>query len=319
MRARVYYCSAITAAALTSAVWLAARATPLSIALHSPEAEVQRIRAHLAAVEVELLAVDVSHLTPAQRAARAHHIRVLREYRRAGVFPHNHTHAAGRVPVFVDEHGTHCAVGYLLARDGRRDLVERVRTGRNNSTVPELANDPDLVAWLATAGLTLEEAARIQPTYECWNEGSCVRIEEGESSHAYRDATVVASGLGGVISIWNLAVAGNVRARDVPGLFGMGVGITEIALGVVGLIDRAGGSEQTRSEIKPGHIALNVGVGAIAGALGLRNLVRSDEHAERPIGGGAAAAQKGIEWQLSPWAPSLSVNGGAGVRVDVRF
>jgi hypothetical protein len=53
----------------------------------------------------------------------------------------------------------------LLARSGRRDLVDKVAATRNNAYIPELANDPELVAWLEASGLSLEEAARIQPSY----------------------------------------------------------------------------------------------------------------------------------------------------------
>lgn len=128
--------------------------------------EQARVRKHLLGAERAMLARDVSRLSPSQRRARAHHLAVLREYRRAGVFPHNHELPGARVPVFVDRHGTHCAVGYLLARAGREDIVRRVSAARNLARVPELADDPVLVAWLDRAGISLAEAARIQPTYE---------------------------------------------------------------------------------------------------------------------------------------------------------
>jgi hypothetical protein len=300
----------VLAVSVLSLAVLAYRGSSRPAPGHSPEDEVLRVRGHLAAVEAALLAADVSQLTPAQRAARSHHIAILREYRDAGVFPHNHTVADRRVPVFVDEHGTHCAVGYLLARDGHHEVVERVRTTRNNATVPELADDPDLVAWLAQAGLTLEEAARIQPWYGPIN----APVETND--RFYRNATFVATGLGVGISAWNLAVAGNAAGRSLPGTLGAGAGAAEIALGAVGLIDRAAARDNTRGRVQPAYIAINFGVGVVTTALGLRNLLRGESDAPRTIDAGPAARQ-GLQWQLSPWSPAM--DGGAGVRLDVQF
>jgi hypothetical protein len=154
----------LAAVALALAALLASRHTPRAVAAQA-DVEAARIRAHLENVEHELLAADVSALSAEQRAARAYHIAVLREYREAGEFPHNHAAPDRRVPVFVDEHGMHSAVGYLIARSGRPDIVEHVRSTRNHATVHELADEPALREWLAQAGLTLDEAARIQPAY----------------------------------------------------------------------------------------------------------------------------------------------------------
>jgi hypothetical protein len=308
MRAGIRWSIAAAAGTVAAVALLAARDNARASAADAAAEEVTRIRAHLEAVEAELLAADVSRLTAAQRAARARHIARLREYRLAGVFPHNHTVADRRVPVFVDEHGTHCAVGYLLARDGRGDVVGRVRTTRNNATVHELADDPDLVAWLAEAGLTLEEATRIQPTYE----PPIVQPVE-RSSASYKNATVIVAGLGGAISAWNLSVGSDAAARDLPGALGVGVGVAEIALGAVGLIDRATASENTGGVAGPAYIAVNFAVGTVTTVLGLRNVLRSDSDAPRAT----EAAPQRAQWRMSPWSPGI--DGGAGVRLDVRF
>ncbi|MGH7480785.1 MAG: hypothetical protein ACRELV_01415, partial [Longimicrobiales bacterium] len=73
-------------------------------------AERARIRAHLLGAERMMRAADVAHLGEAQRANRARAIELLREYRGAGVFPHNHDFPDRRVPYFVDAHGTRCAM-----------------------------------------------------------------------------------------------------------------------------------------------------------------------------------------------------------------
>jgi len=134
------------------------------------ETETARIQRHLARVELELLGRDVSDLTPAQQRARQEQIGRLREYRLAGTFPHNHQFPNRRIPYFMDEHGTLCAMAYLIACSGGRDLVDQVARHANNARVAELASDPVLGrvlgSWLDKSGLTVQEAQRIQPSYD---------------------------------------------------------------------------------------------------------------------------------------------------------
>jgi hypothetical protein len=148
--------------------------------------EAARVEKHLADVEVRLRAGAVEHLSPDQRRARAETIDWLAEYRSARVYPHNHVLHDERTPIFVDPHGTPCAVGYLLLRSGEDELVEAVVRTDNLVRVPELAGEPRLEAWLEERGLTLEEAAAIQPAYQ--GEGP-VPTGPLEESH-YAGATV---------------------------------------------------------------------------------------------------------------------------------
>lgn len=88
----------------------------------------------------------------------------LGDYRRAGRFPRNPLFER-RTPFFVDAAGVPCAVAHLLAASGELGLVERIATKRNNALVEELVSEPRLVAWLDAAGISLSEAAAIQPSY----------------------------------------------------------------------------------------------------------------------------------------------------------
>ncbi|MGE0431087.1 MAG: hypothetical protein AB7K09_22845 [Planctomycetota bacterium] len=103
---------------------------------------------------------------------RARHIRRLAEYRDAGEFPRN-TYQPGLTPVFVDADGVACAMGWLMLRDGQKDLVEHVVKADNLLRLDNL--DPaselgrEVMAWLDANGLTLAEAARVQPSYEWRN------------------------------------------------------------------------------------------------------------------------------------------------------
>src|SRR6059036_429146 len=78
-------------------------------------AETGRIRRHLATVEAELRATDVSALTPAQRQARAKNLAVLHAYWVRGVFPVNTDFPGRHVPYFIDRYGTRCAMAYLIS------------------------------------------------------------------------------------------------------------------------------------------------------------------------------------------------------------
>jgi hypothetical protein len=130
----------------------------------SGAAEARRVAAHLARAEALAAAADVSRLDPPRRLARALLLAELRRYRAAGRFPRN-PRGGAPTPIFVDAGGTRCAMAHLLELGGERALVARIRRERNLARVRELADEPRLRAWLAAAGLTLPEAAAIQPVY----------------------------------------------------------------------------------------------------------------------------------------------------------
>lgn len=154
--------------------------------------EAPHIQAHLSVVEAELLAADTSQLTRAQRANRARHVEALRAYREACSFPRNTAWADRITPIFVDDRGVHCAVGHLMAQDGRHDLVASVRDTRNTASIQELADDAAIAKWLAEAGLTAHEAARIQPGYCFYSKSHCLC---GDNNDLMVPASAVAEGV----------------------------------------------------------------------------------------------------------------------------
>lgn len=123
---------------------------------------VERAQAHYAAVEAELRAADVTHLSAAQRAERAKVLDEFRRYRLAGDFAQDPEARSFRLPVFRDDHGRHCAVANLLHFSGEDALIGRVAGTNNEAWIAELADDAALAAWLEEVGLTAAEAARIQ-------------------------------------------------------------------------------------------------------------------------------------------------------------
>jgi hypothetical protein len=134
------------------------------------EFEIARVQRHLALVERDLRARDTRGLTPEQRTARSKHIDRIQAYRERGRFPHNHEFPGKRVPCFVDRHGTRDVLAHLMESTGQHELVRRVSTTRNHATLRELVADskigPALHAWLVSAGLSVEEARKLQPSYE---------------------------------------------------------------------------------------------------------------------------------------------------------
>lgn len=125
--------------------------------------ETARIRLWLSHVEAFLRSRDVAHLPRAQRERRALNLQHLRAYWQAGRFPHNH-HTEGLSPVFIDEHGTACAVGHLLLTGGAEALAWQVAREQLLVRLPEL-HSPALERWATANGFTLAELALIQPSY----------------------------------------------------------------------------------------------------------------------------------------------------------
>jgi hypothetical protein len=190
--------------------------------------ETRRVSAHLRAVERELRSADVSHLPDERRAARAELLDWLAEYRAGGTFPHNHTHPGERVPVFVDVHDTPCAVGYLLLRSGEESLVADVVALDNNVRVHELAADERVRDWLEAHGLTLDEAARIQPAYgECPGGLGCWGDEPEPTLERYVPKTVGLAGLTAGAMAWGLVTERPSDGVDWPGWVALGAGVAD--------------------------------------------------------------------------------------------
>src|SRR5262249_55713242 len=124
--------------------------------------QIERWRAHYAAVERELRAGQPAELSPERCAARERALEALALYRERGEFTQQGFAPGGLVPQFVDRAGRRCAVAELLHASGRDDWVDRVHREHNQAWIADLARDADFSAWLERNGLTLFEAARIQ-------------------------------------------------------------------------------------------------------------------------------------------------------------
>jgi hypothetical protein len=130
------------------------------------EPERPRIQRHLAAVEAALRARPVTNLTESQRRNRLARLDDLHAYWTRGEFPQNLDFPDRLIPYFIDARGVPCAMGHLVIQSGGREYAEEIRRDRNNAYIGEIAAaDPRLAAWTEANGMTLEEAAMVQPAY----------------------------------------------------------------------------------------------------------------------------------------------------------
>jgi hypothetical protein len=252
-------------------------------------AETARIRAHLAAVERDLRAKDVSAQPLGARVARSHNLDVLHEYWVRGVFPRNTSVPGARVPFFVDRYGTRCAMASLIEQSGRGDLVARVAATNNNARIRDLKADPELVAWLRENGLTAGEAALIQPSYG--GPPPSPPPDASVASAGYKTTTGVSVGTSAVTLVLNAARTG--VSPKLSGVLGIASGAMGLAAGEPNL--NKSGSRRTLGLV-------NTGVGAASVLLGVYRLTRVPRTASRT--------------SVAPWVDGHGV---PGVSLNVSF
>ena len=264
-------------------------------------AEAVRLRAHFDSVDRELRARDASRLSAEQRVMRAKLISWLRDYRNAGIFPENDRFADRAMPFFRDSHGTLCAMAYLVDRSGRTDIVDHIARTRNNAFIRELTDDRTLVAWLETSGLSVDEAARIQPTYGAYP------VFVTDQKRVSANYALLSMGLGGT-SLGSLAFNLLTPSRTSGGV-GLTAGLATIIAGVAHL-DETGGNKR---------VALaNTALGSLSAVAAVRALFVARTGHQR------AASEKSKDRLVSDAtiSPDLMVVGNVprmGVRLRARF
>jgi hypothetical protein len=263
--------------------------------------EVARLRAHFDSVLSELNVRDVSHLRASQRSARAQLVRTLARYRDVGVFPHNHDFPGERVPYFRDEHGTLCAMAYLVASTGRDDIVDDIAVARNNAYLPDLAGDRRLVAWLDSVGLTVGEAARIQPEYN----GRPVAVNWEAAPYLLPSLALGMPAFVTTVLNWR---APREKRPDASFFIGAAAGAGAAILGGAILVQ-----ERDRSARAVGVADLTVGAAALA-AVVRRSLRRTPPTTPRP-----PIASAGSRFSLDVTPVSQAGRLRPAARVRVRF
>lgn len=141
------------------------------------DTEKARMKDHLAHIRGLLAAGAPTR--PALAARRAELLGYLDDYIARGITPTN-AHLPWRTPVFIDDQGAICAVGYLIERSVGRALPERIAREHRYDFLEDIAEMPEVRAWVETSGFTLDELASIQPAYaspniETWRTWDLVR------------------------------------------------------------------------------------------------------------------------------------------------
>lgn len=76
-------------------------------------------------------------------------------------------HVPWRTPVFIDDEGTICAVGYLIQQTTNQDLPKQIAAAHRYDFIEDIAAAmPEVKGWVEASGFTLDEIAHIQPAYE---------------------------------------------------------------------------------------------------------------------------------------------------------
>lgn len=264
-------------------------------------AESVRLRAHFDSVDRELRTRDVSRLNAEQRATRTKLISWLRDYRNAGRFPGNDRFSDRAMPFFRDSHGTLCAMAYLVDRSGRGDIVDHIAKTRNNSFIRELTDDPALVTWLGASGLTVDEAARIQPQYGPFP------ISVSDENRVSADYALLSMGLGGA-SLGSLGF-NLISPSRASGGIGLAAGVATIIAGV-GKLDESGGNKKVA--------VANTALGSLAVLGAVRALFATRAGHQRVV---SEKSRRGLVSNATV-SPDLMVLGNAprmGVRLHARF
>ncbi|MDH4474328.1 MAG: hypothetical protein QE487_17110 [Fluviicola sp.] len=128
------------------------------------------IQAHLTSVLAILRANPGNDLDKEQFRSRMQLICLLDGYRLAGNFPMNY-YRNERIPVFIDEHNTHCAVGYLMQQTGHEVLARRIAAADNYVWVKDIT-DPEVPAWQHASGFSMDELKLIQGAYFSYMENA---------------------------------------------------------------------------------------------------------------------------------------------------
>lgn len=122
------------------------------------------VQAHLSCVLPILRSNSTAHLDDGQYRSRMHLIGLLDGYRKAGNFPVNY-YRNERIPVFIDQHSTHCAVAYLLQQTGHEDMARRIAAADNYAWLKDI-HDAEFEEWQKASGFTMEELKLVQGAYE---------------------------------------------------------------------------------------------------------------------------------------------------------
>jgi len=144
--------------------WLAVEPTAELLEHRQFTSEQEIITYHLQQVEKYLTKKNITHLPKEVQQRRTEGLAVLNEYWKRALYPKNNRFNY-RIPFFIDDANTACAVGYIMQGTGYQALAENISDAQNNAYVKEMVGD-NIFEWATNYGFTVDELAWIQPTYE---------------------------------------------------------------------------------------------------------------------------------------------------------
>ena len=127
------------------------------------DSEALRMKEHLVEIRARLAARPATR--PELAPTRAAMLGYLDDYIARGITPRNEA-LPWRSPVFIDDDGAICAVGYLVERSAGRPMAEAIAAAHRYAFLEDIAASmPPVREWIDASGLSLEELASIQPGY----------------------------------------------------------------------------------------------------------------------------------------------------------
>ncbi|RFC54736.1 T9SS type A sorting domain-containing protein [Brumimicrobium aurantiacum] len=127
------------------------------------DSDEDRIQLHLHLVTDYLKQNTPKHLNATQVSKRLQILDKLQIYADRKIFPINQYHSI-RTPYFIDELGTHCAVGQMISESGNGDLAFAISQEHNYNYLSDIQTK-GLKEWAIAFGFTIEELKWIQPNY----------------------------------------------------------------------------------------------------------------------------------------------------------
>jgi len=143
--------------------WNAIEPTAELLEIKQFTSEQEIITFHLKQVEKYLTKKNIIHLPDEIQQNREEGLAVLREYWNQKLYPKNNDFNY-RIPFFIDDDNTACAVGYIMQGTGYDALAASIAETQNNAYVKEMMGD-NILDWATNYGFTVDELAWIQPTY----------------------------------------------------------------------------------------------------------------------------------------------------------
>lgn len=253
---------------------------------HSPDAatdENQRIRTHLLYVEQLLRSRDVSDLTKEQQENRLSMLNLLAEYRSAGDFPKNYDYPDQRIPCFIDQNGSICAVGYLIEQTSGRQVAEEINAKYKYEYLLAM-NDETIDEWVHSSGLTALECAMIQPTYNFIPPPNDPLMPANYISPAYGVSSSVLSGINLSLNAMNgIQILKGSTGKAVP-IAGLVAGAGQITLGALNYPKENTLLYGTQNNVAERNLSLlNIGLGTSTLILSSWNLLTNRTPKEKSL------------------------------------